>query len=295
MRVSHPPPAILILVFAVVAVSWAAILIRLASAPPLAIAFWRLALACLMILPLVIRRPLHRPPAASAGRVIMAGVLLALHFGFWIWSLALTTISSSVLLTSTQAVFSGVLGHRLLRERTTRRTWLAIALTLAGVGFIGAGDVHVSGRVLLGDLMALAAAGAAAVYLILGRRGRKSGPLLIYLFNVNGVAAMVLLLSCLAAGIPLSGFPSGTWLVFLALALGPHLAGHGLLNLAVRQVPATSVQLALMGEPVLATIYAAFLLGERPGGWFYAGAALVLGGILMEFLPVGDAVQEGRA
>ena len=71
--------------------------------------------------------------------------------------------------------------------------------------------------------------------------------------------------------------------VFAALAAGPHLAGHGLLNLAVRYLPAPVVNLSLAGEPILSTSYAAALFDEWPGRWFYGGAALILGGLLVQF------------
>jgi drug/metabolite transporter (DMT)-like permease len=133
--------------------------------------------------------------------------------------------------------------------------------------------------------MALAAAGAAAGYLILGRRARGSGPVSRYLWRVNGVAAMVLLGLCLAAGAPLWGYPPSTWAALFGLAAGPHLAGHGLLNLAVRSLQAPAVNLSLAGEPILATLYAAWLLAEMPRRWFYIGAVLVLAGLVVEFLP----------
>ena len=88
---------------------------------------------------------------------------------------------------------------------------------------------------------------------------------------------------CLLAGAPLIGFPPATWAVFAALAAGPHLAGHGLLNLAVRYLPAPVVNISLAGEPILSTSYAAALFDEWPGLWFYGGAALILGGLLVQF------------
>jgi drug/metabolite transporter (DMT)-like permease len=100
---------------------------------------------------------------------------------------------------------------------------------------------------------------------------------------VNVIAAATLLAACLLSGTPLSGFPGSTWAIFAALAVGPHLAGHGLLNLAIRFFPAPTVNLALAGEPLLSTSYAAALLGEFPGGPFYAGGALILTGLAIEF------------
>ena len=278
--------ASLALTVAVVAVSWAAILVRLAEAPALAIAFWRLALATLMLSLPAWWLSRGRPAAAGHhGMVLAAGLLLALHFGLWIGSLFLTSVASSVLLVSTQPLFAALVTRPLLGERTSRTTLVAIGFTMTGTVVLGAGDVLAGGgaRVLLGDAMALVAAGAAAVYLVLGRQARGTGPLPIYLWKVNGVAALAMLLACLVARVPLVGFTSGTWLTFGAMAAGPHLAGHGLLNLAVRTLPATTVNLALAGEPLLSTMYAMVLLAEWPLPAFYAGATLILIGLGVEF------------
>jgi drug/metabolite transporter (DMT)-like permease len=277
--------ASLALTVAVVAVSWAAILVRLAEAPALAIAFWRLALATLMLSLPAWWLSRGRPAAAGHGMVLAAGLLLALHFGLWIGSLFLTSVASSVLLVSTQPLFAALVTRPLLGEKTSRTTLVAIGFTMIGTVVLGTGDVLAGGgaRVLLGDAMALAAAGAAAVYLVLGRQARGTGPLPIYLWKVNGVAALAMLLACLVARVPLVGFTSGTWLTLGAMAAGPHLAGHGLLNLAVRTLPATTVNLALAGEPLLSTMYAMVLLAEWPLPAFYAGATLILIGLGVEF------------
>ncbi|MFQ5670196.1 MAG: DMT family transporter [Acidobacteriota bacterium] len=289
-NLSRRRPAVLALVIAVLAVSWAAILIRLAGADPMVIAFWRLALATLLLFPVAgwpwlrQRRPVTVERQGIFAPVLAPGCLLALHFALWIHSLFLTTVASSVILVSTQPLFAALVAGRLLGEAPLPRTWWAIAVTVMGVALIATGDLGLSARAVGGDLMAMAAAAAAALYLVLGRRARESGPLLLYLLKVNGIAAAVLLAGCLLKRAPLLGHSRSTWEIFLALAVGPHLAGHGLLNLAVRWLPAPMVNLSLAGEPVLSTLYAAVLFQEWPGSWFYAGAGLVLAGLALEFL-----------
>ena len=288
----RPRVALLALTVAVFSVSWAAILIRLAGAAPLAIAFWRLALATLILAPVAgWQRARQRRAIRSSSRraspvlVIAAGTLLAGHFVLWIMSLFLTSVASSVMLVTTQPVFAALIAGPLLGERTGARTWAAIGLSLAGAAVITAGDLSLSAGAMLGDLLAVTAAAAAAVYLVLGRRARHGGPLPIYLFSVNGVATAVLLLLCLGSDTPLGGYAWITWALLLALAVGPHLVGHGFLNLAVRHLPAPAVNLALLGEPILSSIYAAWLFGEVPPPWFYLGGLLVSGGLIVEFGP----------
>jgi drug/metabolite transporter (DMT)-like permease len=67
------------------------------------------------------------------------------------------------------------------------------------------------------------------------------------------------------------------------LAIGPMLLGHTGLNWALKRSPAYVVNLTLLGEPVGATIIAAFLPGirEMPGVLTIVGGAIVFSGILL--------------
>ncbi len=264
------------LLVAVAAISWAAILVRLAEAPSLAIAFYRLALTSLLLAPWGLRREaLFRGGLAA----LLAGLCLGLHFATWIASLAYTSVASSVLLVSTQPLFTAWLAPRLLGERTGGEAWVGTLLAFAGVVGLSGADLSVGGRAWIGDALALAGAATAALYFVLGRRVRERVGLVPYLWFVNSVAAAGVLFVALAAGVPLAGFSGPTWGWLLLLALGPNLCGHGLLNWAVRRLRALPVNLAVLGEPVLATLYAAWLFGEIPSPMLLPAAVLLLIGV----------------
>jgi drug/metabolite transporter (DMT)-like permease len=280
MRTARTVPAGLALVVAVCAVSWAAILIRWCEAPSLGIAFYRLLFSTLIVLPwgFAGRESWDRK---TLGLAAAAGALLALHFATWISSLSYTTVASSVVLVSTQPVFTAILGPFLLGERPGARGITAMVLCLAGVTVLAGGDLGLGAGALLGDSLALAGAVTASLYFMIGRKVRHRIAFGRYLFLVYGSAALVLGMMALAGGVRLSGYPDLTWLCILGLAVGPNLLGHGLLNWSVRRLRAFTVNMAVLGEPVLATAYAAAIFAEYPGLPFYAGAALILGGIVL--------------
>ena len=71
--------------------------------------------------------------------------------------------------------------------------------------------------------------------------------------------------------------PNWAWmLLFLALALVPTLCGHGLVNRSLRALPAPTVGLFLLGEPICASALAWVILDEVPGPWTFAGGSVVL-------------------
>lgn len=147
---------------------------------------------------------------------------------------------------------------------------------MLGVSDLGTGT---GAAPLKGNLLALGGALSAALYLVLGRRVRARLALAPYLLLVNGVAALVLLLAVLVLRVPLTGHaPSGYgWLVLLALV--PQLLGHGSLNAALRWLPASFIAVALLGEPVGASLLALVLLGEVPGRLQLLGGLVILAGI----------------
>lgn len=264
---------------AVLFVSFGAVLVRLAAAPALAVSFYRVALASLLVLPFAGREA----PRAFAGLdrrqralLVGSGVALALHFATWIASLSYTSIASSVLLVNTAPLFAIALSRLFLREKAPAVVLVATPIALAGAALIAFGDWTGAPGSLRGNLLAVAGAVTVAAYQVIGRGLRDALPLHAYVLGVWSTAAATLALFALALGVPLAPFPPRTWLVFLALALVPTIGGHGLVNKSLRSLPAPTVGLFLLGEPLGASLLALLLFGEMPGPWTLAGGAVVL-------------------
>jgi drug/metabolite transporter (DMT)-like permease len=121
----------------------------------------------------------------------------------------------------------------------------------------------------------------AAVYVLVGRSLRQRVALVPYVLVVYSACALTLLVVALARGAPLSGYGGREWLIFLALAVGPGLFGHTVVNWALEHVESSVVSVSLLGEPVGATVLALLLLSEIPGPTTVAGAVLVMTGIYL--------------
>ncbi len=265
-----------VLAFAVLAISWGSILVRLSVSPPLTLAFLRVFFAGVFVAPVALwRRPRDTAPRGAWTGAMGAGLFLALHFATWVTSLSYTSIAASTVLVSTQPVFSAALSMMFLRERPRGRTLAAIVLALTGIVWIAWGDLRAGPGRLTGDLLALLGAVFAAAYLVVGRSQRERSSLPVYFMQVNLWAALGCALLALLGGQPL--LPSGRqdllWCVLMALV--PHLIGHGALNWAVRRMRAYIVNLAVLGEPVLASLYGYLIFAEVPPHTVYAGALLI--------------------
>jgi drug/metabolite transporter (DMT)-like permease len=260
-------------------VSLGSILVRLAQAPPLAVAFYRVFLASLFLAPFAVAtaaRTWPGLPSRPRWLLVGCGVSLALHFATWITSLSYTSVAASVLLVNTAPLFTVMFARLFLHEAPSVLVLAATGLALVGAALIAAGDWSASGLgSLTGVALALAGAVTMSIYHVIGRGLRDALPLNAYVLAVWATAATTLGLVNVVARTPFS-LPPRSFAVLAALALVPTLAGHGLVNRSLRELPAPVVGLFLLGEPIGASVLAYGLFGEVPGGWTIAGGVIVL-------------------
>jgi drug/metabolite transporter (DMT)-like permease len=265
----------------VLAVSAAAIFIRLADAPAVAVAFWRCALGAALLLPPAVVRRERFPRGKTFYIGLASGVALGAHFGFWISSLDYTSVAASVVLVSTQPVFVAILAYLLFGERTSPLSLAGILVALAGTAVI-AGDGSVGSAAIFGNMLALIGAITVAVYVLIGRSSRTGGVgVLPYSIVVYSAAALTLLPVALISDVRLWGYSGETWFWLGAITLGPQIMGHTVFNWALRYVEASIVSGTILAEPVVSALLAWLILSERPGLPTILGGAVVLAGLFM--------------
>jgi len=287
------------LLVAILAVSTSAPLVRAASpAPALTVAALRIGLAAIFF-SLAARGEMTvfwKLAPRERMAIAAAGLLMGLHFGVWITSLYLTSTAASVALVATQPVFAAVFGRLFLGDRVGRAAVLGIAVAAAGCGVLAGGDWGRGPEAILGDILAVAGAAAAAGYLVAGRSVRVALPLVPYLAMVNLVAGVVLLTAALVAGAPILDFESHVYVAVAANAILGSVLGHTLLNWSVRRFPAHLVTLAILGEPVGASLLTWWFFAEQPPLHAAAGGAIILVGIAVGFArSSGGGARQGYA
>lgn len=272
------------LAVATIAVSWAAIIIRLADANPITTAFYRMFFSTILFAPFAAKGLLKSIKLLSkhdAALLIASGVALGLHFATWIMSLFYTTVSNSVILVATQPFSVALFESIFWKEKIASRAIWGMLLAFLGMVIISQADFQLGGRRFLGDVLALIGAFCAGAYLLLGRRLRQKLHNRHYVFPVHLVAAITLLVIAVFSHSPLTGFAPKVWFLFFLLALIPTVIGHNLYNYLLKYIKAHLVAVTILGEPIGATILAILFFMEYPLLSTYMGGGLILTGIFL--------------
>ncbi|CAB1064168.1 Permease of the drug/metabolite transporter (DMT) superfamily [Olavius sp. associated proteobacterium Delta 1] len=255
----------IVLIGGIIGVSTGAIFARLADAPALVTAAYRVGLAALILVPLAgwkARDELRLLSSRDIKLAMLAGLFLAMHFASWISSLDYTAIANSVVLVNTIPLWVGLLTPLVTGDRIQKPTVISIGLSVFGAAVIGFGDFAIGGQALWGDFLALVGAFSAAIYLLLGRNLRRKLSLLSYVAVCYGSAAVILWLAVLLLKLPISGYSSQTVAAFWAMALISQILGHSSYNWALKWFSTGFVAVALLGEPIGSTFLAYILFDE---------------------------------
>ncbi len=266
----------------IVAISFSAIFVKWTDAPVSVIGMYRLGLTLLGMTPFLLRYRSELRAVSTRDWLLLglSGFMLALHFLLWMGSLRYTTVASSTVLMTLEPVLVMIGALIFFRERIRRAAVAAMGVALVGAVLIGWGDFRLSGAALYGDLLSVLGTLAVVVHMLLGQalRGRISS--FVYSYTVFLAAALSFAVYNAAAGHAFfAGYAANDWLIFALMAAVPTVFGHLLFNWLLKYVGATTVSMAVLGEPVGASLLAWALLAETLTPLQAFAGALLLGGV----------------
>ena len=260
-------------------------------------AAWRLQATSLVLLPGFLLQysradsALRNEWRGSLGLLCASGLCLALHFGTWLVSLDMTTLTHSLLFVTAHPLVI-IVGLWLLRRPATRMQSVGALVGFVGAAVVVGGGGEEAGVSLYGDFLAFLGAVTVVGYLVIGRMVRGWMPLFLYAFPVTAVSAVLLtgwaiyaegLTFDLAEMTGAFGWVSAAWIGYVAyLALGPGLAGHTGINAVLRWIPPLTISMILIMEPVIGSVIG-WVIGvdNVPGVWTLVGGLLMVAGLAL--------------
>ena len=268
-------------------IAFAPIFVRLSSVGPSATAFWRLTLALPALwLWAFLEKPAGRRVWRLSSRAIgvqlaLAGLLFSGDLAVWHWSIHLTSVANATLLANFAPIFV-VLGGWLALGYTVGVTFLlGMAAALFGTALMVGTSFSMSVYHLWGDALGLITAMFYAGYLLTVKRLRDE------LSTGTIMAWSGTVMSCTLFGIALLSqeqiVPSSRegWRPLIGLALISQVGGQSLIAYALAHLPAAFSSVGLLLQPVMATIFAWWILGETIGYVQALGGGFVLLGIVI--------------
>jgi drug/metabolite transporter (DMT)-like permease len=279
--------AIAVLIAGAVAISFAGILVRLSEIGPAATGFYRFLLALPMLWLWMTVGGQHAgrrngPRTGHEFRMIaLGGLFLGVDLAVWNWAIHLSSVSNATLLGNAAPIWVATAGWLFFGERFTSRFVIGLLLAIAGSGLLLSRSASLSVDHAIGDLLGLIAGALWGAYIMtIGRlRGRFSTAAI--MFWGSAVCCPVLLLVAILLGEKLVPHTPVGWLDLLALALVCQVAGQSLVAWALAHLPPSFAAVALLVNPVSATILAWAILSEPAGLPQILGGAIVLTGILL--------------
>lgn len=260
-----------------------------ADVPPIALAFWRWAIALMLVLPLALPHLKAQWPMLRAGwkPVLFLGVLgIGGYNTFAYLALQHTTATSATMLNSFIPVATIALAFLLLGKRLTRLEGAGVVVSMAGVLMLvshGSVDTLLGLKMNAGDLWMLMAVVTWGLYTV-GLQWRPSGVDPMLMLAALFIVGLTVLAPIYAWEIHSGRLinPTPTALAGMLYAgIAPGFLGYVFFNAGIAAVGPARGSLFIHLMPVFATILSAIFLGEHPHWYHFAGIALVFSGIFL--------------
>ena len=272
----------LLLGLSIFAISWSAPLIRLAfPIPVLAIVVVRMGFAFLLMLFLTWCRGeenSYRFTRNTTFLLLLGGLSLGAHFWFWIESLKHTSVIISVVLVTLHPIFVGFGAYFFLNEPLSRSLIFGALIALVGAIIMTGMDFNLQTS-LYGNLFALIGGIFFSIFLVVGRAMRKQFSTFRYSAIVYGLATIFVGFAFIFSDVEFVAVPSSAYWALIGIVVIPQFIGHTAINWTLGIFPAALVGLAIVCEPIGASVLAVILLGEFPTFFEIIGAITIICGV----------------
>jgi drug/metabolite transporter (DMT)-like permease len=277
------------LIIGIICISFSPIFVKLAVAPPISSAFYRIFIAWICIAPYCIFYKKLKISRKDLLIALLGGLVFGADIAIWNISLIKISATISTLVANLAPVWVGLLSYLILRKKSGLLFWVGTWVAVFGMTILVGYTNILHLQFNIGLIYALIASLFYAIYIMITKGILKNISTVTFMFyNMLG-ASIFLLAICQYQHFELIHFSTPTWLNLIGMGLICQLAGWITINYSLHHLEATKVSIALLSQTVLAGIWAMLLLSEKLDLKEIIGSVIVLAGITITFLQKSPA------
>ncbi len=260
------------------------ILIKLANAPGIMSSFYRMAIGVITLTPIFIINYIHTKPNISLRGILWAifgGICLGTDMAFWSTGIMASNATFPTLAANLTPLWVGIGAIFFFKEKHSWGFWSGVILTIIGVfllvikQFTNAESTGIIKGVLFGAIAGI----FYAAYQMATQVGRKKLNTLTFLYVSTLATAITTAIIALLFKLDFTGYPTSTWLYWIAMGIGIQFIGWFLINYSQGTLPATVVAPTLLGQPIVTALIEVFVLRNSFNIWQIIGGIVIVTGI----------------
>lgn len=274
----------LALAFGILCISIFPILVKLRLTPGLISAFYRMAIAFLLLLPyMLITKKFKLPQKKYILLAIVCGVLFASDVAVWNIAIQESSATQASLLTNLSPLWVGIISYVFLKVKPATNFWIGTTIALFGmamlVGFKFFLELDFDNAFMLAVLSGI----FYSIYLLVSKKVLSQIDVLSFMTISLLASSIYLAIACLLMNEPFTGFTDMGWFVLLLQAVVCQLMAWLSISYATQHMRPTRVSLSLLAQAVITALLAWVFLDEKITINMVIGGLILLVGIRITF------------
>lgn len=277
-------PARIALIFGILIISTYPTLVKLGDAPSAMGAFYRMAIACAILLPYaVVTKQFSLPFSKITVFVILSGLFIAADVAFWNIAIKESTAMQATLLVNLAPIWVGIGSYFFLKLNPSRNFWFGTIVAFFGMAIIVGLKIFLTLSFDKAFMYALIAGMFYAGYIISSKKALHQLSVVSF-FSISILTASVALGTFnIYQGNAFTGFNKNTWIILFLQGVLVQLIAWLLINYALKHMRATRVSLSLLSQAFLSGIVARLVINEAITIQMIIGGSILLLGIALTF------------
>lgn len=274
----------LALAFGILCISIFPILVKLKLTPGLISAFYRMAIALMLLLPYVlITKKFKLPQKKYLILAVICGILFASDVAVWNIAIQHSSATQASLLTNLSPLWVGIISFVFLKTKLATNFWIGSIVALFGMTMLVGFQFFLKVDFDTAFLLAILSGVLYSIYLLVSKKALSQIDVLSFMSVSLLASTLYLAIICVFMNEPFSGFSDLGWFVLLIQAVVCQLMAWLSISFATQHMRPTRVSLSLLGQAVITSLLAWVFLNEKISLNMIIGGLILLLGIRITF------------